>query len=441
MQTTVNLGLKKPEGTDVVNIQDFNDNADLLDNYAAATAILIGTKASIASPALTGTPTAPTAGVDTSTTQVATTAFVLGQAGTIAPIMNGTAGIGSSKRYARADHVHPADTSRAGQVDLVAHLADYVRQPGYAVTTGPANAYIVTLDPAPSAYVDGMGITVRINTTSTGAITFNVNGLGAKAVVDSKGNAFSSTKVLLAGSRYTLRYSTAAGNFQLQGEGGEYGTALASQVLTGYSIGSDSGLVNGTMPNRAGDTAALASSVSGTTLKLRASNGYRDGVDDNVMITDADFMASNILAGKNIFGVDGSVVTGIYQYTPGSQILYSDPNGGYDSNGVTNGETEVARFTIPAGVGGTVTICYTSYINSGSISTALTTVRKNGVDVYSYANHAGFGTALSFTTAVSPGDIISFHINVTSSPPSSSTSISGISVKVGNLPVFTVTNM
>lgn len=31
MQTTANLGLKKPDGTDVVNIQDFNDNADAID--------------------------------------------------------------------------------------------------------------------------------------------------------------------------------------------------------------------------------------------------------------------------------------------------------------------------------------------------------------------------------------------------------------------------
>lgn len=117
MQTTANLGLKKPEGTDVVNVQDFNDNADLLD-------IALDTKAPLASPALTGTPTAPTAVVDTSTTQVATTAFVLGQAGTTAPAMNGTAGVGISKRYARADHVHPVDTSRAGQKDFAAHLAD-----------------------------------------------------------------------------------------------------------------------------------------------------------------------------------------------------------------------------------------------------------------------------------------------------------------------------
>ena len=31
MRLTTNLGLKKPEGTDVVNIDDFNYNADILD--------------------------------------------------------------------------------------------------------------------------------------------------------------------------------------------------------------------------------------------------------------------------------------------------------------------------------------------------------------------------------------------------------------------------
>ncbi|MCE1176499.1 MAG: hypothetical protein LWW76_05205, partial [Burkholderiales bacterium] len=69
--------------------------------------------APLASPALTGAPTAPTAAVDTSTTQVATTAFVTSQAASTAPIADGTAAVGTSKRYARADHVHPTDTSRA----------------------------------------------------------------------------------------------------------------------------------------------------------------------------------------------------------------------------------------------------------------------------------------------------------------------------------------
>jgi microcystin-dependent protein len=45
-------------------------------NFATTTATAIGLKAPLASPALTGTPTAPTAAVGTNTTQLATTAFV-----------------------------------------------------------------------------------------------------------------------------------------------------------------------------------------------------------------------------------------------------------------------------------------------------------------------------------------------------------------------------
>lgn len=65
------------------------------------------------SPTFTGTPAAPTAAADTNTTQLATTAFVIGQSGTANPTMNGTAAAGSSTRFARQDHVHPIDTSRA----------------------------------------------------------------------------------------------------------------------------------------------------------------------------------------------------------------------------------------------------------------------------------------------------------------------------------------
>lgn len=65
------------------------------------------------STALTGTPTAPTAPVDTNTTQLATTAFVIGQASTANPLMDGVAANGVSTLWARQDHVHPSDTSKA----------------------------------------------------------------------------------------------------------------------------------------------------------------------------------------------------------------------------------------------------------------------------------------------------------------------------------------
>ena len=62
---------------------------------------------------LTGAPTTPTAAADTNTTQVASTAFVVGQAATVAPVVDGVAAVGTSKKFARQDHVHPTDTTRA----------------------------------------------------------------------------------------------------------------------------------------------------------------------------------------------------------------------------------------------------------------------------------------------------------------------------------------
>jgi hypothetical protein len=65
------------------------------------------------SPTFTGTPISTTASVDTDSTQIATTAFVVGQASSTTPANNGTAAVGTSLRYARADHVHASDTTRA----------------------------------------------------------------------------------------------------------------------------------------------------------------------------------------------------------------------------------------------------------------------------------------------------------------------------------------
>jgi hypothetical protein len=62
---------------------------------------------------LSGGGTSTTPATDNNTTNIATTAFVVGQAAAIAPVMNGTAAVGTSLRYARQDHVHASDTTRA----------------------------------------------------------------------------------------------------------------------------------------------------------------------------------------------------------------------------------------------------------------------------------------------------------------------------------------
>ena len=76
-------------------------------------AINIGGGSGTTTTTLNGTVNATTAAVDTNSTRLATTAFVVGQAGSATPLVDGTAAVGTSLRYARQDHVHPTDTTRA----------------------------------------------------------------------------------------------------------------------------------------------------------------------------------------------------------------------------------------------------------------------------------------------------------------------------------------
>lgn len=145
---------------------------------------------------------------------------------------------------------HPASMIKMGDGSTVegkitSHLADYTKQVPYAVATGTANSYAVTLNPAPTVLTEGMALSVKINVASTSTSTLNVNGLGAKTIKKANGTAVTNLK---ANGIYTLRYDGI--NFILQGEGGEYGTAGQPQVLEGYTIGTDNGVVNGSMPNR-----------------------------------------------------------------------------------------------------------------------------------------------------------------------------------------------
>lgn len=93
--------LRFPVSTDPVDVP--GDIRNLAEDVDAR-------KAPVASPNLTGIPRAPTAEKDTSTTQIATTAFVIGQASTVTPATVGTPTAGTSTRFARADHSHALPT-------------------------------------------------------------------------------------------------------------------------------------------------------------------------------------------------------------------------------------------------------------------------------------------------------------------------------------------
>ena len=164
--------------------------------------------------------------------------------------------------------VAAANTNTA---NLNSHLSDYVRQPGYGATTGSVNTYTLALSPAPTTYVDGMGIVVKIHVANTGASTINLNGLGAKAIVDSKGNALTSGKLRLNGT-YSLKYNSTTGNFILQGSDSS-GNATPADLLAGKTASTDTGDITGTIPSKGAATYSPS-----TTVQTISAGQYLSGV-------------------------------------------------------------------------------------------------------------------------------------------------------------------
>lgn len=195
------------------------------------------------------------------------------------------------------DTVKPADMNEIGR-----EINELRTASGYGVTSNNGNAYDVTLSPAPSTLTVGIRVAVKINATSTGSPTLNVNGLGAKPLLKASGTPAS----LKENGVYTFVFDGSA--FIIQGEGGEYGTADAEHVLTGKTIGTEDGIVQGTMPNRSGistDNVGITTGGDGN-LWFNTPAGYYDPTG-SVRGYDADFISNNIALGKNIFGVNGSV--------------------------------------------------------------------------------------------------------------------------------------
>lgn len=283
-----------------------------------------------------------------------------------------------------------------------AHLADNMSHVHYAIDTGTANAKVVTLNPAPSAYKDGMAITFKNNIQNTGSVTINVNGLGARAVLKSNGNALSSGN-LKAGIPYTLRYNGT--NFILQGEGGEYGTATAPDVLAGKTIGTENGIVTGTIPVRSGHVNAQSISRSGTSLRLRPPQGYVPGdAGNSVQITHPTIDPANIRENVNFAGsgLIGTLQEGLPMIA-GTTLLYSNSGIG---NTMSDVYTLALEFII--NVTGTYTVRFSLSASSGHLTFGR--IYKNGVPYgVERSTTNGDWTSFSENLSFSKGDRLGIY--------------------------------
>jgi len=115
-----------------------------------------------------------------------------------------------------------------------------------------------------------MSVKIEFTNANTGASTLNINSLGAKAIQKSNGSALSSGNIKTGQIAHLVYNGTV---FQLLGEGGEYGTATAEDVLAGKNIGTESGLVVGIIPSK-----VAATIIPGTTDQSIAAGQHLVGV-------------------------------------------------------------------------------------------------------------------------------------------------------------------
>src|SRR5690606_1622322 len=106
---------------------------------------------------------------------------------------------------------------------------------GFATIGGAANAYTMTLSPAPSSYVNGMLLYGRVNGAigNTGSSTLNVNSLGAKTIKKHNNLDLEPGDIIQNGV-YLFVYNSTTGFFEMLSPPGQ-----KNQTLSGTDVSFD----------------------------------------------------------------------------------------------------------------------------------------------------------------------------------------------------------
>jgi len=357
VQYTSNYNLKKPEGTDIVNIDDLNDNADILDQKLKE----VENKADNAPPnsvndAAIGSRTPDQSQAPASPGTGTLTQLVSWLANRIKAITGKTnwwdappTTLQAAKTHMDAAAPHSGHETPAGatakaeaaagavQAELDAHKADYTQHPYYAGDTSSTGTGILQIT-LPVTYSSWSAVPIGAcfsfkniynNQTIASGIKLALAGLaGEKPILKPNGNLFTT---LTKDAIYTVRWNGV--NFILQGEGAS-GNATASDLLSGKTATTDAGEITGTMPNRGAVSHSLA--INGTytipagyhngsgqvtqsiptkgaqtytpttTNQIIAAGQYLAG--NQTIAGSANLVPGNIREGVNIFGVVGNYI-------------------------------------------------------------------------------------------------------------------------------------
>lgn len=385
------------------------------------------TRAPLASPALTGTPTSTTAAANTNTTQIATTAYVVGQASATAPVMDGTATVGTSLKYARADHVHPTDTSRApaagsSSITTVGAITSGTWQgTDVGLAYGGTNASLTAVNGG-AVYSDAAGL--AITAAGTSGQVLKSNGAAAPTWQTNNLDSLSDVIITTPSAGQTLAYN---GTNWINGSGGGGGvtasaTAPASPVNGSAWFDTNDGTlyVYYTDANGSQWVEVQADSALGSQLATRMSTAETNitalqAVSPNYLLN-ADFNINQrafTSITSNGYGFDRWVMytSSGTTYTPQTFTPGSGPAAGIEAQNyarvVTTGQTGTTAYTqfaqkiedVRILAGKTVTVSFYAKAVSGTPKVAVELVQNFGTGGTPSANVNVYAGQVTLSTS------------------------------------------
>jgi hypothetical protein len=260
-----------------------NDDA----NYTTTITTALGTKAPLASPALTGVPTAPTAAADTSTTQIATTAFAKAEA---------DAAQSAAEATASADATSKANAAQS------------------AATTAAATDATTKANAAQAAAISAAATdaTTKANNAKSGAEATAASALSSHESDTTNIHGIADTSLLATTANVSTAVSTAASDATSKANAAQAAAIAYADALTTSDVAEGSSLYHTTARAKS----AAADLLTGATLTNITITGSGSGLVITAENGVADSTTTNLAEGTNLYFTNARAVTALEAVVP-----------------------------------------------------------------------------------------------------------------------------
>ena len=264
----------------------------------------------------------------------------------------------------------------------------------YAVDTGTANNYAITITGQTTTYAAGIAFQFKAANTNTGASTLNVNGQGTQSIVKTDGSALVAGDIV-SGAIATVMYDGT--NFQLLNDSGGAGGTFTNITVTGTAT-----IATGNVANLiSANVAITGGSITGIT-DLAVADG---GTGSSSLTAENVLIGNGTAAVKFVApGTTGNVLTS------NGTTWISQATSSTTPSLIANGTSNVAIAT----ANGNITMVTAGTEKLRISTTGTVNVSNNAIGVVNLANTGSFDMSLgNYFNCTPTGNITMTFTNVT----------------------------